>query len=110
MKAGVNTPLNRRTAIHAGALGLMGLSMSDLARLQAETDSPRRAKSVIYVFLSGGLAQHESFDMKPEAPKEIRGTFNPIRTKTPGIHICEHLPLLARSQINGHSFAPNPPA
>ena len=55
MKAGVNAPLNRRTAIHAGALGLMGLSMSDLARLQAETDSPHRAKSVIYVFLSGGL-------------------------------------------------------
>ena len=101
MKAGVNTPLNRRTAIHAGALGLMGLSMSDLARLQAETDSPRAAKSVIYVFLSGGLAQHESFDMKPEAPKEIRGTFNPIRTKTPAFisaNICRCWPS---SQING---------
>ena len=96
MKAGISDPLNRRTAIHAGALGLMGLSMNDLAQLRAETDSPRRAKSVIYVFLSGGLAQHESFDMKPDAPKEIRGTFNPIRTKTPGIHICEHLPLLAQ--------------
>ena len=96
MKGGITDPLNRRAAIHAGALGLMGLSMSDVARLRAESNTPSRAKSVIYVFLSGGLAQHESFDMKPEAPKEIRGTFNPIRTKTPGIHICEHLPLLAR--------------
>ena len=94
MKGGITVPLNRRAAIHAGALGLMGLSIGDVARLRAESYTPSRAKSVIYVFLSGGLAQHESFDMKPEAPKEIRGTFNPIRTKTPGIHICEHLPLL----------------
>jgi hypothetical protein len=51
---------------------------------------------VIYIFLSGGLAQHESFDMKPEAPAEIRGDFKPIATRTPGIQICEHLPELAK--------------
>ena len=54
-----------------------------------------RPKSVIYIFLSGGLAQHESFDMKPDAPDTIRGEFKPIATRTPGIQICEHLPLLA---------------
>ena len=58
-----------------------------------------RAKSVIYIFLSGGLAQHDSFDLKPDAPDNIRGEFKPIATRTPGIQICEHLPLLAaRSQ------------
>ncbi|MBT3638659.1 MAG: DUF1501 domain-containing protein, partial [Opitutae bacterium] len=93
--------MSRRSVIRAGALGLMGgLGMSDLARLQAKAElgSPTplgRAKSVIYVFLSGGLAQHESFDMKPDAPIENRGEFNPIPTKTAGIQICEHLPKLA---------------
>ncbi len=87
--------VSRRTAIRAGALGLMGLSMCDVSRLRANQPNGR-AKSVIYVFLSGGLAQHESFDLKPNAPSNIRGEFNPIRTKTPGIQICEHLPMLAQ--------------
>jgi hypothetical protein len=51
---------------------------------------------VIYIFLSGGLAQHESFDMKPDAADDVRGEFNPIQTKTPGLQICEHLPQLAQ--------------
>src|SRR5262249_1766669 len=50
----------------------------------------------IYVFLSGGLAQHDSFDLKPDAPAEIRGEFEPIDTKTAGIRIVEHLPRLAQ--------------
>jgi hypothetical protein len=54
-----------------------------------------RAKAVIYIFLSGGLGQHDSFDMKPDAPDGIRGEFKPIATRTPGIQICEHLPMLA---------------
>ncbi len=61
-----------------------------------------KAKSVIYIFLSGGLAQHESFDMKPDAQIEVRGEFNPIRTSVPGMHICEHLPELAK---RAHKFA-----
>ncbi|SVC83112.1 uncharacterized protein METZ01_LOCUS335966, partial [marine metagenome] len=69
--------------------------MCDVPRLRANEPNGR-AKSVIYVFLSGGLAQHESFDLKPNAPSNIRGEFNPIRTKTPGIQICEHLPMLAQ--------------
>ena len=55
--------------------------------------TPIKARSVIYIFLSGGLAQLESFDLKPDAPEGIRGEFRPIATRTPGIDICEHLPL-----------------
>ena len=88
--------------LQAGAIGLVGLGMNHLAGLReasAAVDSPKpsgKAKSCIYIFLSGGLAQHDSFDMKPDAPENIRGEFRPIATNTPGIEICEHLPLLAR--------------
>ncbi len=91
----------RRQVIQAGAIGLMGLGMNHLSAIRALAAPAARpatasAKSVIYIFLSGGLAQHESFDMKPDAPLEIRGEFKPISTATPGIQICEHLPLLAQ--------------
>jgi hypothetical protein len=97
-------PLSRREVIQAGAVGILGLGMNHLSALRAlagqgaaAAPAPApRAKSVIYIFLSGGLAQHESFDMKPDAPMEVRGEFKPIRTRTPGTHICEHLPGLAR--------------
>jgi len=90
----------RRTAIQAGSVGLMGLGMNHLQALQSSADSSKTAatpaKSVIYIFLSGGLAQHDSFDLKPNAADTIRGEFNPIATETPGIQICEHLPMLAQ--------------
>jgi len=72
--------------------------MNHVAGLQALADQDTRpkARSCIYIFLSGGLAQQDSFDLKPDAPAEYRGEFKPIATSTPGIHICEHLPLLAR--------------
>jgi hypothetical protein len=71
--------------------------MNHLAALRAlAAPLPPRARSVIYIFLSGGLSQLDSFDLKPDAPEEIRGEFRPIETNTPGIRICEHLPLLAR--------------
>lgn len=87
--------------LHAGSIGLLGLGMNHLAPLRAavaaaENQRRSRAKSVIYIFLSGGLAQHESFDLKPAAPLEIRGEFKPIPTRTPGLQICEHLPELAK--------------
>jgi len=112
--------LPRRAAIQAGALGLVGLGMNHLAPLRALADGPApkiRAKSVIYIFLSGGLAQQDSFDPKPEAMEETRGEFKDIPTRTPGVHICEHLPELAkRSNLwalcrslthksNDHSFS-----
>jgi hypothetical protein len=93
--------VSRRAAIQAGAIGLIGLGMNHVKGLRALAASDDRvssasSKSVIYIFLSGGLAQHESFDLKPDAPVEIRGEFNPISTKTPGIQICEFLPELAK--------------
>src|SRR5205823_8408566 len=87
--------LSRRTMLQAGGISLLGLGTSHLNALRAESPSPHPAKAVIYIFLSGGLAQHDSFDLKPNAPESIRGEFKPIATKTPGIQICEHLPLLA---------------
>lgn len=85
----------RRTAIQAGAVGLLGLGMNHRSALQA-TPNQQAPKTCIYIFLSGGLAQQDSFDLKPDAPAEIRGEFKPIATRTPGIQIVEHLPLLAQ--------------
>lgn len=91
----------RRAFLKVGAIGLAGgLGLDRLAALEARAGSagalPGKAKNVIYIFLSGGLSQLESFDMKPDAPSDIRGEFRPIATKTPGLHICEHLPELAK--------------
>ncbi len=87
--------LDRRRWLQAGGIGLLGLTLADVERLRAETPDHAGGRSVIFVFLSGGLAQHESFDPKPEASSEIRGEFDTIATRTPGYRICEHLPRLA---------------
>lgn len=99
--------ISRRTAVQAGAIGLLGLGMNHLQAIRTEAapldangqpgpSRPAKARACIYIFLSGGLAQHDSFDLKPDAPDTVRGDFKPIDTKTPGIQICEHLPLLAQ--------------
>lgn len=93
---------DRRTALRIGALSLCGLGMNHLCGLRAVAAGASgesgfgRAKHCIYIFLSGGLSQHDSFDMKPAAPDNIRGEFQPIATATPGLQICEHLPMLAQ--------------
>lgn len=93
--------LTRRAALQAGAVGILGLGTNHLAPLRAANPAGNlKARSVIYIFLSGGLSQHDSFDPKPLAADTIRGEFQPINTQTPGLQICEHLPLLAqRSQL-----------
>lgn len=97
---GTAHPVQRREMLQAGGLGLLGLSMADVAGWrQAATAagvSAPKARSVIYIFLTGGPSQHDTFDMKPEGPAEYKGEFNPIATQTPGTQICEHLPLLAQ--------------
>ena len=94
------TRLTRRGFVQMGYSGLLGLSLPGLlaARNQAAGAGlavTGRAKSVIVILLSGGLGQHDSFDMKPEAPDKIRSDFQPIATSVPGIQICEHMPMLA---------------
>jgi Protein of unknown function (DUF1501) len=91
---------SRREALQIGAIGILGLGLNQLSGLrQAKAAAGRspsgKAKSCIFIFLSGGLSQHDSFDMKPEAAEDIRGEFKPAATKTPGLYICEHLPQLA---------------
>ncbi|MCX7389014.1 MAG: DUF1501 domain-containing protein [Planctomycetales bacterium] len=99
-----HSPISRRTMLQAGSVGLLGLGMNHVTALRAAdviSQVPRggTAKSVIFVFLSGGLTQHDSFDPKPDAPADIRGEFSPIATQIPGVFVCEHLPMLAaRSQ------------
>ena len=94
--------ISRRTALQAGAIGMLGMGTNHLDALRtmaapgSEIAGGGTAKSCIYIFLSGGLAQHESFDLKPDAPADVRGEFNPAATATPGIQISEHLPELAK--------------
>ncbi|MGL4463030.1 MAG: DUF1501 domain-containing protein, partial [Planctomycetia bacterium] len=88
----------RRSALQVGGIGILGLGTNHLHALQAADPGARvdaRCDSVVYIFLSGGLGQVDSFDMKPDAPENIRGEFKPIATRAPGVSICEHLPLLA---------------
>ncbi|MBT5019808.1 MAG: DUF1501 domain-containing protein, partial [Planctomicrobium sp.] len=89
--------LSRRQILSAGGAGLFGLSLPKLmeAEEQVTLIGPAKAKSVIFLFLFGGPSQLETFDLKPEAPSEIRGPFYPISSRTPGLLIGEHLPKLA---------------
>jgi len=84
----------RRSVVRAGVIGLGALSLDSLLAARAAAGHDRR-RAVISIFLSGGLAQHESFDPKPDAPVEMRGEFATIPTRTPGVVVGEHLPLLA---------------
>jgi hypothetical protein len=94
--------VSRRSLIQAGVLGSLGLGLSDWWRLadaaqqQKETAaSGGRAKACIFLFMWGGPSQLETFDLKPNAPEEVRGSFNPISTAVPGLQICEHFQKLS---------------
>jgi len=86
--------LSRRNFLKVGSLGL-GLSLAELLALEAKAGIRNSNKSIIMIYLVGGPPHQDMFDMKPNAPKEIAGEFQPIRTNVPGIEICEHLPQLA---------------
>src|SRR5262245_33400372 len=81
----------RRDFLRVGALGGLGLSLAGLLRSesQAATPVPKkvRARSVLLIYLGGGLSHHDSFDLKPDAPAEIRGKYNPISTVVPGLRV-----------------------
>ncbi|MEZ6067731.1 MAG: DUF1501 domain-containing protein [Planctomycetaceae bacterium] len=88
-------PIHRRSFLQAGTLGLAGLSMADLFRLQADAGqaSSNLDTSVIFVWLPGGPPHMEMYDMKPNAPSDYRGDFHPIPTNVPGLDVCELMPL-----------------
>ena len=86
----------RRKLLQAGGAGLLGLTLPKILQAEsAESSLPPRAKSVIFLFLFGGPSQLETFDLKPDAPADIRGPFQPIASRTPGLRISEHLPKTA---------------
>ena len=92
--------LSRRRFLKLGGLALGGLSLTEVLQAEAASDATSRTrgahKSTIMVYLSGGLAHQDSFDLKPNAPAEVRGEFRPISTSVPGIEVCELLPRLAQ--------------
>uniref|UniRef100_A0A7C2P0Q9 DUF1501 domain-containing protein n=1 Tax=Schlesneria paludicola TaxID=360056 RepID=A0A7C2P0Q9_9PLAN len=95
--------ITRRELLQLGSLGLFGLGLPQLwtGRALAETVASSsasfgRAKQCIFLFMWGGPAQQDTWDLKPNAPREVRGEFQPISTVVPGIQIGEHFPLLAQ--------------
>jgi len=94
--------LSRRNFLKIGALGAgalgVNLSLADILRLRAQagTASTTKNKAAILIYLPGGPSHMDMYDIKPDAPKEFRGEFNPIATNVPGVQICEHFPLQAK--------------
>jgi hypothetical protein len=86
----------RRDFLRIGALALGGLSLPEVFAAQSAQPKVQGEKSVIMIFLPGGPSHQDIFDLKMEAPAEVRGEFQPIGTNVDGIQITEHLPLLAR--------------
>ena len=95
--------ITRRDWLQVGGLGMLGMSLPSLLRAE---DAKRQgegigsARSCIVVWLAGGPSQPDMWDMKTEAPVEVRGEFKPIATTVPGILMCEHLPHVARQAHN----------
>jgi hypothetical protein len=91
--------IQRRSLLRVGAASLFGscISMPRILKAASPHDRPARDTdvSLIYIFLKGGLSTIDSFDLKPNAPAEFRGEFSPIKTRVPGIEICELLPKIA---------------
>lgn len=88
--------IRRRQVLQAAGAGLFGLTVPQLLAAEALTSGSRpKVKSVIFLLLFGGPSQLETFDMKPDAPEQIRGPFKPIASKTPDLLISEHLPKMA---------------
>src|SRR5262249_29144536 len=87
--------LSRRAFLQVGGLALGGLSLPPLLRAEARQGTSQPHKAVIMIFLSGGPPHQDMFDLKMDAPAEVRGEFKPIKTNVSGIDICEHLPRMA---------------
>src|SRR5436305_14540960 len=86
--------VSRREFLKIGGLALGGLSLTDILAAEAQAGIRSSHKAIIMVFLPGGPPHQDMFDLKPDAPSEIRGEFKPIKTNVPGIQIVEHVPRL----------------
>src|SRR5262245_26733882 len=103
----------RRDFLKVGTAGLLGLGLADVLRAESRAAAPPhptpsplggggrvrggkgKADSVILLWLGGGPATIDMWDLKPDAPENIRGDFKPIPTRADGVRICEHLPMTA---------------
>ena len=88
--------VSRRDFLRVGALGMGGLALPQLLEAEALAGLGKSHKAVIMIYLVGAPPHQDMFDLKMNAPSEVRGPFRPIKTNVPGIEICEHLPRLAR--------------
>lgn len=94
--------VSRRSFLKIGGMAAGGLSLAQLLSAEAQAGTGRSHKAIINIFLPGGPSHIDLFDLKPDAPSEIRGEFSPIRTNVPGMEICELFPRLAK---NADKFA-----
>ena len=88
--------MTRREWLRVGTLGACTLTLPNLLQLEASAPRRARARSVIMLFLNGGPSHLDMWDLKPDAPEEIRGTFRPASTRVPGIQISEHMPMISQ--------------
>src|SRR5437868_1780606 len=88
--------MSRRGFVKSGGVAAGGLSLAQLMSLEARAGTGRSHKAIINIFLPGGPSHLDTFDLKPDAPSEVRGEFRPIGTNVPGIQICELFPRMAR--------------
>lgn len=88
--------VSRRSFLRVGAMGVAGLTLADLLRLEADAGVVSSGKALINIFLAGGPSHTDMFDLKPDAPSEFRGEFSPIKTNVSGMEICELMPRLAK--------------
>src|SRR5947208_2933808 len=94
-----NRLLGRRQLLRIGGLGSLGLNLAGVLRAEGVARPGRPTapiKSCILIFYYGGPSHHDTWDMKPRAPREVRGEFQPIATTVPGLNVSEHLPHCAR--------------
>jgi Protein of unknown function (DUF1501) len=87
--------VNRREFLRVGSLSMLGLGLADAFRLRAQNNFARRLPNCILVWLDGGPSHLDTFDLKPNAPAEVRGEFRPVQTNVAGVQICEHFARLA---------------
>src|SRR5512143_18616 len=87
--------LSRRDFLTIGGMAVGGISLSQVLRAEGVSGAARSHKAIINIYLPGGPSHLDMWDLKPDAPVEIRGEFKPIQTNVPGIEICELFPNVA---------------